>query len=52
MKLKKSFSLSVPLTPPSGLAFFYLVRAENACGAGPLGQDSDGGDRTGAVCLP
>jgi photosystem II stability/assembly factor-like uncharacterized protein len=30
------------MTPVPGAAFFYLVRAENLCGAGPLGQRSDG----------
>jgi len=31
-------------------AFFYYVRAENDCGAGPLGFSSNGAPRTGAPC--
>jgi hypothetical protein len=39
-------------TPGPGLAWFYLVRAENACpsGQGPLGSDSDGLPRTARTC--
>ncbi|ANM28382.1 hypothetical protein ABI59_00190 [Acidobacteria bacterium Mor1] len=38
--------------PPAGSAFHYLSRAVNACpgGVGPLGNQSDGTPRTGAVC--
>jgi hypothetical protein len=28
--------------PLQGRAFFYLVRARNVCGAGPVGTDSSG----------
>ncbi|ANM29626.1 hypothetical protein ABI59_08610 [Acidobacteria bacterium Mor1] len=37
--------------PAAGSLFAYLVRAGNACPAeGTLGTDSDGTERTGAVC--
>ena len=39
--------------PLPGSAFFYLIRAENACpsvGQGSLGADSDGIPRTGRTC--
>ena len=31
-----------PELPPAGGVYFYLVRAENPCGKGSWGQDSDG----------
>jgi photosystem II stability/assembly factor-like uncharacterized protein len=37
-------------TPPPGVAFFYLVRATNACANGGLGHDSDGSPRIGVAC--
>jgi hypothetical protein len=33
-----------------GSIFHYLVRAENACGTGSLGNDSTGLERAGATC--
>jgi hypothetical protein len=39
-----------PAVPPVGEAFFYLVRAENLCGAGSLGRDSAGTERAGRAC--
>ncbi|MCP3981128.1 MAG: hypothetical protein GY716_17660 [bacterium] len=36
--------------PAPGQVFHYLVRAENSCGAGSLGLDSSGAERSGAVC--
>jgi photosystem II stability/assembly factor-like uncharacterized protein len=36
--------------PPSGAAFFYLVRPVNACAAGSLGSSSSGSPRTGVAC--
>jgi len=41
-----------PELPPAGSAYYYLVRAENACGAGSWGQDSDGLERVGVDCTP
>ena len=39
-------------TPGAGSAYFYIVRAENACpnGSGPPGFDSNGVERPAAVC--
>jgi hypothetical protein len=37
-------------TPAAGTAFYYLIRAENACGAGTLGARSDGTPRSGVNC--
>jgi Tol biopolymer transport system component len=34
----------------SGTIFHYLVRAENDCGTGYLGSDSDGVERSGPIC--
>jgi len=49
-----SSTSAVDLTNPgSGVAFFYLVRAESRClvgGQGPLGWASDGTPRTGRSC--
>ncbi len=39
-----------PALPSPGEVFHYLVRAENACGAGSLGADSTGAERTGRAC--
>jgi hypothetical protein len=36
--------------PPLNDAFYYLVRARNACGPGPLGSDSGGTPRPAIVC--
>ena len=36
--------------PAAGAAFYYLVRAENACGLGTLGRVSNGAERTGVSC--
>ena len=38
--------------PAIGSAFYYLVRATNACpdGRGPLGYNSDGAEETGRSC--
>ena len=36
--------------PAPGAAFFYLVRARNACGVGTLGFSSAGVERTGTSC--
>jgi len=38
--------------PAPGSAFYYLVRAENACGAGSWGQASSGAERVGVDCGP
>jgi hypothetical protein len=35
---------------PPGTLRYFLVRAENGCGAGPLGQSSDGTPRSGGAC--
>jgi hypothetical protein len=42
-------SITDAAVPTEGKAFFYLVRARNACpsGVGPLGTDSSGNPRTG-----
>ena len=36
--------------PAAGEVYYYLVRAENGCGLGPLGQASSGEDRQGQDC--
>ncbi len=36
--------------PSAGSAFFYLVRARNACGVGTLGFGTAGVERTGTSC--
>jgi hypothetical protein len=36
--------------PPSGSAFYYLVRAKNACGVGTYGTRTGGTPRTTAAC--
>ena len=45
---------SDPAAPAPGAAFYYLVRAVNACpgasGEGSLGRGSDGLERSGASC--
>jgi hypothetical protein len=41
-----------PVLPPAGGAFYYLVRAENVCGAGSWGQDSNGIERSAIDCSP
>jgi hypothetical protein len=42
-------SATEPDDPPGGTCWYYLVRAENACG-GNLGDDSGGTPRTGNSC--
>jgi hypothetical protein len=37
-------------TPASGAAFYYLVRAQNACGLGTPGRSSNGSERTVSNC--
>ena len=37
-------------SPALGTAFYYLVRAENPCGIGSFGTQSDGTPRTGISC--
>jgi len=39
-----------PAAPTLGTGFYYLVRAENACGQGTLGRQSNGTSRTGVSC--
>jgi hypothetical protein len=36
--------------PPGGAAFWYLVRAKNACGTGSYGSTSGGAPRIGTAC--
>jgi hypothetical protein len=36
--------------PAPGSVFYYLVRAENGCGAGSLGEGADGSPRSGIAC--
>ena len=36
--------------PAVGAAYYYLVRAENTCGSGSLGQSSIGAERIGRLC--
>ena len=36
--------------PASGTGYFYLVRGTNGCGDGTYGYDSEGNERTSAVC--
>jgi len=37
-------------TPPAGVAYHYLVGAENGCGRGSVGIDSTGADRDVSAC--
>ncbi len=37
-------------SPSVGATFYYLVRPENLCGAGSLGTNSAGGERSGRSC--
>ena len=39
-----------PAAPTLGTGFYYLVRAENACGQGTLGRQSNGTSRAGVSC--
>jgi hypothetical protein len=39
-----------PAEPSEGAAFYYLLRAQNACGQGSLGAGSDGFARFGRAC--
>ena len=39
-----------PDQPPSGAVFYYLVRAENGCGPGSWGRDSDDLERIASDC--
>ncbi|MBI3447514.1 MAG: glycosyl hydrolase [Acidobacteria bacterium] len=43
-------SLADSAVPPGGMAFWYLVRAENACGAGGYGLTSAGSPRASGAC--
>jgi hypothetical protein len=43
-------STSDVLVPPVGTAYYYLVRAEGACGSGTFGINSSGAERTGHSC--
>ena len=38
--------------PPRGVAFWYLIRARDACGAGTYGSASSGSERVSHVCAP
>ncbi len=39
-----------PASPPAGTVYCYLARAQNPCGDGHLGEDSEGGARHGRAC--
>ncbi len=39
-----------PARPSAAQGFYYLSRAQNACGDGTLGTDGAGAPRTGAAC--
>jgi hypothetical protein len=39
-----------PAVPAAGAGFYYLVRANNACGQGTLGRQASGAARTGVSC--
>jgi hypothetical protein len=39
-----------PTNPALGAGFYYLVRAENACGQGTIGRASSGAERSGIAC--
>src|SRR6185436_14415500 len=41
---------SDPDLPPSGDGYYYLARARNVCGTGPLGAGSNGVPRPSPVC--
>jgi len=43
-------SLVDPTAPPSGAAYWYLSRGENACGIGTYGTQSNGSPRVTATC--
>jgi hypothetical protein len=43
-------SATDPVVPPAGAAFWYLVRARNACGTGTWGSTSGGSPRIGMAC--
>src|SRR5580765_7450020 len=45
-----STSTTDTTVPPPGSAFFYLVRARNACGDGVLGHRSNGAPVAGLAC--
>src|SRR6185436_18858831 len=38
------------LDPAPGVAFFYLIRGRNPCGAGTYGHTSNGTPRTSSTC--
>jgi len=38
-------------TPAPGEAYYYLIRAENECGVGSLGQESSGAERLAPSCI-
>jgi len=43
-------SMADPELPPADAAFWYLVRAQNACGTGSYGTTSGGSPRPGNAC--
>jgi len=43
-------AIADPAVPPAGSAFWYLVRAKNACGTGSYGATSAGSPRDGSAC--
>jgi hypothetical protein len=43
-------SITDPALPPAEAAFWYVVRAKNACGTGSYGTTSAGSLRLGSVC--
>ncbi len=43
-------SITDDATPVAGSAFYYLVRGENACGAGTYGRTSRDAERTSTAC--
>lgn len=45
-----SSSIADVTVPPPGSAFWYLVRARNACGTGTYGAASHGSPRDGVAC--
>jgi hypothetical protein len=48
--LEYSTSFSDTSTPGSGSVYYYLIRAVNDCGQGPVGANSEGVPRAAASC--